>query len=126
MRGCRIRARASSFSNLIEAYLLACKAEGKSTRTTSWYLQGLRGFEDYLRSRRLPLVASAILPEILRGYITQLQATGVSFFTVRGYAQVVKGLFTWLEEEGYLAENPIRRAGMPKTPRYTVRPLEED
>lgn len=62
----------------------------------------------------------------MRGFITELQARDLSPFTVRGHPQVVKGFFTWLEEEGYLAQNPIRQVKMPKTPRYVVRPLEEE
>lgn len=124
----RLRTPAGDLSlpRLVEAYLLACRAEGKSARTIRWYDQKLRRFAGYLRSHRLSPSASAVTPEIIRGFITELQSTGASAFTVRGYPQVVKGLFTWLEEEGYLAENPIRRVKMPKTPRYVVRPLEEE
>ena len=49
-------------ASLIEAYLLACQAEGKSPRTITWYEQKLRTFTDHLRSRRLPLTASAVSP----------------------------------------------------------------
>jgi len=122
----RTLGRGLELSNLIEAYLLACQAEGKSLQTIRWYEQKLRTFTDHLRSRRLPLSASAVTPEILRGFIAHLQTTGVSPLTVRGYAQVTKGLFTWLEEEGYMAESPVRRVKMPKIPRYVVRPLEDE
>jgi site-specific recombinase XerD len=44
---------------------------------------------------------------------------------VRGYVQVIKGLYTWLTEEGYLDDNPIVRVKMPRTPRYVVRPVED-
>ncbi len=113
-------------SNLIEAYLLACRAEGKSPNTIRWYEQKLRTFLEYLRSRRLHLKPAAITPEIVRGLATHLQASGVSAFTTRGYVQVAKGLFTWLTDEGYIQDNPIRRVKLPKTPRYVVRPLDED
>jgi predicted nucleic acid-binding protein len=45
--------RGLELSNLIEAYLLACRAEGKSTNTIRWYEQKLRTFLEYLRSQRL-------------------------------------------------------------------------
>lgn len=53
-----VRARPGSpsrnlqLSNLIEVYVLACRAEGKSPRTIRWYVPKLRGFEEYLRSNR--------------------------------------------------------------------------
>jgi site-specific recombinase XerD len=112
--------------NLVEAYLLACRAEGKSANTIRWYEQKLRGFLDFLSSRRLALQPAGITPEILRGFIVHLQSTNVSAFTARGYVQVVKGVFSWLEEEGYVSDNPIRRVRLPKTPRYVVKPLQED
>ncbi|TMB64976.1 MAG: hypothetical protein E6J43_12595 [Chloroflexi bacterium] len=66
--------RGLELSNLIEAYLLACQAEGKSPQTIRWYEQKLRSFTDHLRSRRLPLTASAVTPEIMRGFIAHLQS----------------------------------------------------
>ena len=117
--------RGLELANVVEAYLLTCRAEGKSPNTIRWYEQKLRTFLEYLRSRRLPLKPSDITPEIVRGLIAHLQASGVSAFTTRGYVQVVKGLFTWLDDEGYVEDNPIRRVKLPKTPRYVVRPLEE-
>ncbi len=124
----RLRAlsRDLELPNLIEAYLLACRSEGKSASTIRWYEQKLRGFLDFLSSRRLSLQPNGVTPEILRGFIVCLQSTNVSAFTARGYVQVVKGVFSWLEAEGYLANNPIRRVRLPKTPRYVVKPLQED
>ncbi len=124
----RLRAlgRHLKLPNLIEAYLLACRAEGKSPNTIRWYEQKLRSFCGFLCSRQLPLNPDDLTPEIVRGLVVHLQATGVSAFTTRGYVQVVKGLFTWLENEGYIDENPLHRVKLPKTPKYVVRPLEED
>jgi len=45
--------RGLELSNLIEAYLLACRAEGKSPNTIRWYEQKLRTSLEYLRSQRL-------------------------------------------------------------------------
>ncbi|MBI2912844.1 MAG: tyrosine-type recombinase/integrase [Chloroflexi bacterium] len=118
--------RGLELPNLIESYLLTCRAEGKSPNTIRWYEQKLRALCDYLRARQLPLAPEDLAPEIVRGLVVHLQATGVSAFTTRGYVQVVKGLFTWLENEGYIADNPLRRVKLPKTPKYVVRPLDED
>lgn len=122
----RALGRDLELSNLVEAYLLACRAEGKSPSTLRWYEQKLRAFVEYLTSRRLPVKPEEITPEIVRGLVIGLQAATVSAFTARGYVQVIKGLFTWLEDEGYIDHNPIRLVRLPKTPRYVVRPLEED
>lgn len=62
----RLRARAW-LPNLVEAYLHACRVEGKSSNTLPWYEQKPRGFTDFLRSRRLPLDPSGLTPEIQPG-----------------------------------------------------------
>lgn len=120
-----LRTERLDLSTVTESYLLACRANGLSPRTTHWYEQKLRGFIDYLAGRQLPLQADALTLDALRGFIAHLQTQGISAFTVRGYVQVIKGLYTWLTEEGYLDDNPIARVKMPRTPRYVVRPVEE-
>ena len=122
----RALGRNLELSGLVEAYLLTCRAEGKSPNTIRWYEQKLRAFLEYLRSRRLPLDPALITPEMVRGLVAEIQTRKVSAFTPRGYVQVIKGLFTWLEDEGYIDDNPIHRVKLPKTPSYVVRPLEED
>lgn len=124
----RLRAlgRNLELPNLTESYLLACRAEGKSPSTVVWYEQKLRTFCEYLNARLIPPDPGTLSPEVIRGFVTHLQATGISAFTTRGYVQVIKGLFTWLEDEGYIDFNPIRRVKLPKTPKYVVQPLEEE
>jgi len=89
-RQLRALGKGLELSSLVEAYLLTCRAEGKSPCTIRWYEQKLRGFLDYLRLRRLPANPKAITPDIVRGLVAHLQAKGVSAFTARGYVQVVK------------------------------------
>ncbi len=109
--------------NLTESYLLTCRAEGKSPNTIRWYEQKLRALYGYLCARRLPLSPEGLTPEIVRGLVVHLQATGVSAFTTRAYAQVVKGLFTWLENEGYIAEHhPLVRTQVARALRLPLRP----
>lgn len=100
----RPQSRDLSLPGLVEAYLLACRAEGKSARTIRWYERKLRAFVDYLRSRRLSLRISAVTPEITRGFITELQATGVSpllaGFCTAGSSVV--GVITWTPAPGML------------------------
>lgn len=119
-------ARSLQIPDLVKAYLLTCQAEGKSENTVRWYDQKLRGFLDYLESQGHPLDVELITPEVLRALVAHLQSTGVSAFTTRGYIQVIKGLFTWLTDEEYLPANPIKRVKLPKTPRYAVKPLEDE
>jgi site-specific recombinase XerD len=112
--------------DLSEVYLLTCRAEGKSPYTLRWYKQKLDFLCRFLEENGLSLEAADLSPEIVRLMVTEVQATGVSPFTTRGLVQVIKGFYTWLELEGYLATNPLRRVKLPKTPKYVVRPLEED
>src|SRR5215218_5756449 len=92
-----------------ESYLLACRAEGKSPRTVSWYSQKLRAFAGWLAQQEGVTSAVEVTPEHVRRFIDLLRTsvepwdgnpyvptrTGgrLSPYTIKGYAQVVKGFF---------------------------------
>lgn len=123
-----------SLHDLVDGYLAACDAEGKSSRTLEWYGQKLQVFLRWLGDRYALGDAPVRLdPHDLRLFIAFLKETPAigrgrerTEFTVRGYVQVIKGFATWLVEEGYLAEHPFTRVALPRTPEYVVRPLSQE
>lgn len=116
----------------ISTYLSACRAEGKSPRTLEWYDQKLRVFDQWLEGRD-PLKLS---PADLRQFVLYVQGLKhgdlnphdhiegpISPLTVRGYVSVVKGFYTWLEEEEFLDVSPMRKVKLPKVPKYQIKPM---
>jgi len=115
------------FPDLIESYLLSCRAKGMSERTLSWYQQKLGTFVAWLESRMLSLDVNDLDKHTLRSFIATIQGADRSPFTVRGYTQVIKGFYSWLDDEDYLKQgNPIAKVELPKLPKYKVQPIPEE
>lgn len=111
---------------VIDAYLLACRAEGMSPNTVRWYGQKLIGFRSHLGGIAASVALSVVTVEAVRAFLADLESLGRTGFTRRGYVQVLKGFGTWLAEEGYVRANPLRRLALPRVPKYLVRPLSEE
>jgi site-specific recombinase XerD len=111
---------------VIDAYLLACRTEGMSPNTVRWYGQKLAAFLAHLRAYGVSPVLPSVVPESVREFLVELQSLGRTTFTTRGYVQVLKGFGTWLVEEGYVGQNPLRRLQLPKVPKYVVKSLSAE
>ncbi|MBI2912843.1 MAG: tyrosine-type recombinase/integrase [Chloroflexi bacterium] len=94
-----------------------------SKDTVRWYRQKLSSFLDFLNDREDEPTLSSLTPEVVRDFVALVQTAGRTAFTTRGYIQVLKGLGTWLAEEGYVAVSPLQRLRLPKVPKYLVKPL---
>jgi site-specific recombinase XerD len=108
---------------LIDSYLLCCQTEGKSADTMRWYRQKMATFLSYLAQGGATPTLADLNPDTVRGFVSHLQSLGRTAFTTRGYVQVLKGVGTWLVEEGYVNVNPLQRLQLPKVPKYVVKPL---
>ncbi|MGD9890140.1 MAG: tyrosine-type recombinase/integrase [Dehalococcoidia bacterium] len=127
------------FAALAESYLLACRAENKSPQTVQWYEHKLRGFLTWLTDQEGVRAVDAVTPELVRRFLDHLRGPdpwhGSQFqptrpvaqrspATIRGYAQVIKGFYSWLEREGHLPSHPLAKLRMPKVPDTLIRPLD--
>ena len=110
--------------NLIEGYILACWAEGKSPNTVQWYGDFLRLFLHLLQEFHCPLIITQINKEPIRLVIRYLQAeartrrNGQPFSpaTIQGFVRTLKAFFSWLEREDYVNVNPMSKIKIPKAP----------
>jgi site-specific recombinase XerD len=88
--------------NLIEGFKLSCQTEGKSPRTTDWYISFLARFLSFLKLRGLPTRLNQLDREHLRAFIKHLQTEvktphsgkPLSGFTIQGYVRTLKAFFS--------------------------------
>jgi integrase/recombinase XerC len=130
------------FGALAESYLLACRAEGKSGQTVTWYSQKLRAFAGWLATEERVTDAAAVTPAHVRRFLDHLRSSAepwagnpfvptrtggrLSSYTVKGYAQVFKGFYAWLVREGHLPAHPVAGLRMPKVTTKLVTPLDPE
>lgn len=123
-----------SLENLIDNYLQCCTAEGKSRKTIEWYEANLKRFSQFLKNEHLHSSIVDIGPPEARRFILHLQndvrrwetspfisdTKGLSPLTIHGYARAIKAFWSWLLDEGYIAENSMARLKCPRTPRKII------
>jgi site-specific recombinase XerD len=109
----------------VEHYLTARRTEGKTPKTLFDYREKLSRFVAWQSGTLGELDLTAA-----RAFVAHLQETPkweghpsiptsqltLSAQTVACYVRALKGLSTWLNEEGYLADNALRRLAKPKVP----------
>jgi site-specific recombinase XerD len=118
-----------TLTEAIEALLLATRADGRSESTVTSYRSKLGHLVDFLGGD-VPI--EAITVQDLRRYIVDLQdrerlyedhphhaprAGQLSPFTINSYVRSMKRLFNFLEEEGVIETNPVRRIKTPRASR---------
>jgi len=109
----------------IEALLIATRADGRSIETVKAYRRKLKPLVTFLGD----VPVEGITSNDIRRYIAHLMDRptryadhpmheemegGLSPFTVASHVRAVKRLFNWLEDEGVIEVNPVRKI---KTPR---------
>jgi integrase/recombinase XerD len=122
-------------SEAIEELLLATQADGRSQATVTSYESKLGHLLNYLGD----VDVEAITVQDLRRYIVHLQEREslyedhpnherregkLSPFTINSYVRSMKRLFNWLEQEGKLATNPVRRIKTPRAKRDVPHAIE--
>ncbi|MFC2019621.1 tyrosine-type recombinase/integrase [Chloroflexota bacterium] len=123
-----------SLDHLVDNYIHCLDAEGKSPKTTTWYLANLQRFSHYLKGTGFYRPVIAIGVDEARNFIYYLQTEvtrwqghptirdtrTLSPFSIQGYARTIKAFWSWLLVEGYIDNNPMIRLKLPKTPHKVV------
>ena len=113
-----------SLENLIEGFRLSCQTEGKSSKTIEWYVSFVTRFARFLQFRDIPTDLEDIERTHVRDFIRYLQVEArtprsdkpLSPATVQGYVRSLKAFFAWVEREGYINSNIMRKIPVPKAP----------
>ncbi|HHB91199.1 MAG TPA: hypothetical protein ENK60_07805, partial [Anaerolineae bacterium] len=116
-----------NLNDLIDEFVLSCRAAGLNERTIQWYRSKLQEYlvfvgedeawDDHLTLKRF----FADLQREGRRYQnhpTHQTQGKLSVDTIHGYGRTLKRFFNWLVEEGYLESSPMRRIRLPRRPKH--------
>lgn len=96
---------------LIEKFLAAKRVEGCSENTLTYYRNTVMAMLEEITA---PL--RRITTDQLRYYLTEYQQRrNSSKITIDNIRRILSSLFSWLEDEDYIAKNPVRRIHKVKT-----------
>ncbi len=108
--------------NLIQGFILAYQAEGKSPNTIEWYRNFITRFLRFLKSNSYPTKIRYINKDHIRAFIRYLQTEArtpykerpLSQATVQGYVRTLKAFYSWVSREEYIASNPMAKIPVPR------------
>jgi site-specific recombinase XerD len=110
----------------LDAFAMHLEAEHKSPRTIESYTESARQLGRFLAAHGMPTAAPAIRREHIEAYLVDLGSTGRSKATVALRFRSLRVFFTWLVEEGEIAESPMRKMHAPAVPVDPVPVLTRD
>ena len=67
-----------------------------------------------------------LTPNLIRGYMLDLEGARVKPNTVHSHMRAVRALLNFMEREGDLDDNPMRRVKMPRLQKVILQPFTED
>ena len=109
----------------IDAFLIDRKASNLSPRTISCYQERLAKFAKWLSTQDVAYVEQ-ITPTHIRTHFVDMQERGLSEWTVRGQATVIKTFSRWLVQDEWLTKSPMRGVRMPKSPKGVLPALSRE
>ena len=107
---------------LLNVFLAAKKIEGCSGKTIHYYYTTIKRMFDELN-----IDVENISTDDLRNYLTGYKETNsLSKTTVDNIRRIFSSFFAWLEDEGYILKNPVKRIHRVKTPRVVKDTLTDE
>lgn len=98
---------------LLEIFLSAKKIEGCSNKTIHYYRSTINRMFFKLDKK-----VENITTNDLRNYLTEYSdINSISKTTIDNVRRILSSFFAWLEDEGYILKNPVKRIHRVKTPR---------
>lgn len=133
-------ANQTSLDEMYEVFYNAKIAEGVSSRTLETYEENYRFLCDYLAQNNIKREPRRVTTEILRQYITWMlgrkrkweghahkaeaeKTVGLSPVTVNTRLKGIRTMFNFLEAEGLLPDNPMKRIKSVREPESNVKVL---
>jgi len=105
----------------IVLYLASKKIDGLSNITLMSYGQHLKRFANYIRKNVEDITAMDI-----RMYLANYAKTGVKNSTLATESNILRGFFTWLENEEYIHKSPMRKIKSIKTEKRIRKALTQE
>lgn len=111
----------TSNEELLQLFIEAKQVEGCSVKSITYYKTTL---ERMLENINKPM--NQVVTEDLRTYLSDYQDNGkVTKVTLDNIRRILSSFFSWLEDEGYIPNNPVRRIHKIRTG-YTVKETYTD
>jgi len=101
----------------IDEFVFAKATEGVAQRTLVNYRLSMLRFTRWSDVAYPGLRTEGMTADVIRGYITSLQAERIREVTVSSYVRILRVFVRWLEKEGHIDASPFNR-GRVKVPKY--------
>lgn len=115
-----------TIARLSRSWGLSLRAGNKSPRTIEGYQTTVRLFDEYLAANGMPREVARIRRDHVEHYLVDLLERGAKPSTVATRHKGLRVFFGWLDEEGEIANNPMRNVKPPAIPEEPVPILEPD
>lgn len=107
---------------LLMSFLSAKQIEGCSEKTIDYYRNTI-----FRMLRSVNLKIESITTDDLRKYLAEYKnQSNASKSTIDNIRRVLSSFFSWLEDEGYISKNPVRRIHRIKTKRVVKDVLSDE
>lgn len=116
--------RSHYLSREVEEFISWLATErGRSLNTLSSYRRDIGKYETFLSSSGIGIKQAS--PELLVSFVHSLLSEGLKPTTVARHVAAIRGLYSFLEQEGYMTDNPARHLRRPILPRALPKALDE-
>jgi site-specific recombinase XerD len=131
----------NDLQTLFEGFTIHLEAAGRRPTTIAWYAKHSRRFFAWLEQEEIPALLDEITPFRVRKFVAHLQNgvrawesnpyvptqdRGLSSSYISGSVRALRAWFNWMEDEDYLAKNPMDKVRTPKQQQRLIEPLELD
>jgi len=125
----------TTLSDMVAAYKICAKAEGKSPKTVRAVSQAVKYLIDFVGDIKIEELTSDHLRQFIlalqekRKYsnhpFTRISTKKLSPDTIASYVRSIKSFFGLLAREGLITGNPVAKTRTPKTPKRIMPVLSE-
>lgn len=113
-------------TEVLEEYLVHCKAKGFTPKTIKNKMQEYKQFKIFLIEKRGITELESITVHDLKSYVRLKQNSGLQPQSIVSMGKMVKAFFNWCVQEEYLAESPMAKVVLPKIPKKILKGFHEE
>ncbi len=109
----------------LRLFALRCRSLNLAAGTQALYAIRLDGWRAWLSKHGDPQPPD-VRADIIRRFLEDMKASSWKDATLDSAYRILRTLFGWLEREGLIVANPMRRVERPKRERRLIRPFSEE